>query len=540
MQQSQKNTSRHSKLSSNAAQKTAGVSCENRFAFIDKLVLYLTVSITGAAVMMLELLGTRIIGPFYGVSLIVWSSLISVTLMALAIGYFIGGRLADREGPVRLSHIIFLAAVYTGAIPLMSGPVQLATDSLGLRAGAFASALILFTVPLALLGMVGPYVIKMAARRLEGVGSTAGNVYAISTLGSVVGTLFLGFYLLPLAGTRIIVMGVSLVLLVLAVGIGIYEYKSLKRSSAPIMLAASSVVFAIAVYLASYITATKKYQRFKVVYEAESHYGWVRVVDEPLQRIRWLMSDSSTIGAEDLNNGEGMLGYQQVVERVVNFKDQPKKALLVGLGSGHIVNLFDRYGIRTDSIEIDPEVARAAGHYFSYQSTGKSLVGDARYQVKQLSETYDFIVHDCFTGGAEPIHLLSVEMLKTLKSKLKPGGVLVLNFVGFSQGENSRAVAAVSNTLDSLFTHKRTFVSAPNEDFNDFIFYASDVALELTPTPANKRVESWLKDREISVPIQDTFIITDDFNPLESMQVAKAERYRELLVDRVGKDILIW
>ena len=192
-------------------------------------------------------------------------------------------------------------------------------------------------------------------------------------------------------------------------------------------------------------------------------------------------------------------------------------------------------GSERDSIEIDPEVAGAASHYFSYQSTGKSMVGDARYQVKQLSETYDLIVHDCFTGGAEPIHLLSIEMIETLKSRLNPGGILVLNFVGFMLGENSRAVVAVSNTLDALFPYKRTFVSAPNEDFNDFIFYASDSPLELKPTPANRRVEAWLKDREINVPKQDTFIITDDFNPLESMQIAKAERYRELLVERVGQ-----
>ncbi len=541
MQEPQKNTQRRSKSYSDRHNQSLKEDFESNFTLGDKLVLYLTVSMTGAAVMMIELLGTRIIGPFYGVSLIVWSSLISVTLMALAIGYFIGGRLADRAGPIRLSHIIFLAAVYTGMIPLISGPIQLATDSLGLRTGAFTSALTLFSVPLALLGMVGPYVIKMAALRLDGVGSTAGNVYAISTLGSVIGTLFLGFYLLPLAGTRAIVMGVSLVLLILSVSVGIYEYKRLRRSRVPTTLVVSSLIAAIAVCVASYATATKKHQRFKIAYEAESYYGWVRVVDEPLECIRWLMSDSSTIGAEDLNNGEGMLGYQQVVEKVVNFNTQPKNALLVGLGSGHIVNLFDRYGISTDSIEIDPQVALAANNYFSYQSTGQSLVGDARYQVKQLEKVYDIIVHDCFTGGAEPIHLLSVEMISILKSRLKPGGILVLNFVGFLHGDNSLAVASIAKTLDTLFAHKRTFVSAPNENFNDFIFYVSDQPLHLPSSPANKRIEAWLKDREINVlDDKEAIVVTDDFNPLESMQVAKAERYRELLVERVGKEIMIW
>lgn len=159
-------------------------------------VLYLTVTLTGAAVMILELLGTRIIGPFYGVSLYVWSSLIAVTLIALALGYFLGGRLADRYPSVRLTHIIQASALTTVIIPILTGPILRATDSLGLRAGAFASAFFLFTLPLTALAMVGPYVIKRATHDLSGVGTAAGSVYAISTVGSVAGTLLLGFFLL--------------------------------------------------------------------------------------------------------------------------------------------------------------------------------------------------------------------------------------------------------------------------------------------------------------------------------------------------------
>ncbi len=106
-------------------------------SFSDRFFLYGVVTVTGAAVMMIELMGTRIIGPFYGVSLFVWSSLISVTLLALAIGYYAGGLLADRQGKIHLSHIIFLASVCIGIIPLISGGVLSATNPLGLRAGAF-------------------------------------------------------------------------------------------------------------------------------------------------------------------------------------------------------------------------------------------------------------------------------------------------------------------------------------------------------------------------------------------------------------------
>ena len=185
--------------------------------------LYLTVTITGAAVMILELLGTRIIGPFYGVSLYVWSSLIAVTLIALALGYFLGGLIADRYPAVRLTHVILVAAFTTVAVPFMSGPILRLTDPFGLRAGAFISALLLFTLPLTALAMVGPYVIKRTTRDLSGVGTASGTVYAISTVGSVVGTLLLGFFLLPMFGTRAIIFSLSLLLGLLAILVAWHE-----------------------------------------------------------------------------------------------------------------------------------------------------------------------------------------------------------------------------------------------------------------------------------------------------------------------------
>lgn len=189
----------------------------------DRLLLYGTVATAGAAVMMLELLGTRIIGPFYGVSLYVWSSLISVALIALSLGYYLGGVIADKETGFQLSHAIALAGLTAAAIPFISHPILLWTNDLGMRGGAFVSALLLFTAPLTLLGMVGPQVIKMATLRREGVGMAVGSVYAISTVGSVVGTLLLGFFLLPELGSQVILYGVSVALILLALVVALYE-----------------------------------------------------------------------------------------------------------------------------------------------------------------------------------------------------------------------------------------------------------------------------------------------------------------------------
>ncbi len=194
--------------------------------------LYLTVFLTGAAVMVVELLGTRMIAPFYGASLYVWSSLISVTMIALALGYFCGGRWADRTKRTGLSMIIAMAALMILLIPWVTRPVLLATDPLGLRAGSFVSALVLFSPCLTLLGMVGPFAIKLATTRLEGIGASSGNIYAISTLGSVIGTLVLGFFLFPLVGSREILIGLSLVLLAWATVVAIYEQKQLAVSVA--------------------------------------------------------------------------------------------------------------------------------------------------------------------------------------------------------------------------------------------------------------------------------------------------------------------
>ncbi|WP_188149605.1 fused MFS/spermidine synthase [Teredinibacter waterburyi] len=506
---------------------------------LDKLVFYGTVVITGAAVMMVELLGTRIIGPFYGVSLIVWSSLLSVSLLALSMGYYVGGYCADKITYWRLPHAVISAAILIAVIPLISKPVQLMFDGLGLRLGALASAFVLFTPSLLFLGMAGPFVIRMATDRLENVGSTAGNVYAISTVGSVVGTLMLGFYLLPLYGTHTILLVLALVLLCLAVALSLYE-KSFMTTKYPAMKWAGVSVVLIAVLAWQMFSGGRntKDDNYQVLFEQETHYGWVRVVQQQDNDIRWLMSDASTIGAEYVPTGVGLLGYQTVVRLLPWFNPNGKKGLLIGLGAGHLVNDLANYGVATDAIEIDPAVAYAANKYFNFKPTGKVIVGDARYQVRQLNETYDLIIHDCFTGGSEPIHLLSEEMMLELKAKLNPGGVLAVNFVGFTDAERLTPVKSVARTLDSVFAHRKTYVRTPGEEFSDYVFVVSDTELNSGQHPNSQQPHQWLSEREVAISGVGGELITDDYNPLEYLQIAKAEHYRNVLIDRVGESVL--
>lgn len=504
-------------------------------------VIYLTVFVTGAAVMVIELLGTRLIAPFYGTSLYVWSSLISVTMIALATGYFAGGRLADRAKHLGLAAVVSLAGLLTLLIPWLTRPVLLATDPLGLRTGAFTSALALFFLPLAVLGMTGPLAIKLATSRLDGVGSSAGSVYAVSTVGSVVGTLLLGFFLFPLVGSREILGGVGGALLVLGLGMSFLEgtRRSFLRGAASpsILLALAGLPLLLLEQTGS--RTDRDLGDFKVRSERESLYGWVRVIDDPKRDLRLLTSDASTIGAANISDGETRLAYQDIVGLVPSLLPGVRRALLIGQGAGHMaMALRHKQGIATDTIEIDPAVAAAASVYFGFAPTGNTRIGDARYVVRHLDGPYDLIIHDCFTGGSEPAHLLTVEALSQIRALLSKRGILALNFVAFADGGRNAALASVARTLTGVFPTVRVFQSEPGNDFNDFIFLASNEPIDLNSGHLDPQQAGWIKERLIAVDVAAGTVLTDDLNPMELLQTRKAEHYRQLLVTWFGTNFL--
>jgi spermidine synthase len=295
----------------------------------------------------------------------------------------------------------------------------------------------------------------------------------------------------------------------------------------------------LALVLTGHAHSKTKAGNFTVQHEDESIYGWVRVVDDEKNKVRLLLSDSSVLSAMDLVRGRTLLGYQIAMGVLPKFRPGASDALLIGLGGGHVARELKAQGLTTDTIEIDPAVAQAALDHFNFKPTGLFVVGDARYEVKKLNKKYDIIIHDCFTGGSEPTHLLTVEMLGQLRSMLKEGGILVLNYVGYSRGEGSEAVASVHKTLKSLFPQIRAFITEKRE-FTDFIFLSSSAPLTMPDDPEDKRLQ-WLleRDRTASIPEDGAILLTDDFNPLETMQIRKAEEYRKIFMERIAFDLLL-
>ncbi len=506
--------------------------------FLEKVWLYCTVFLTGAAVMVIELLGTRLIAPFYGASLYVWTSLIAVTLIALALGYYIGGMWADRARS-GLSLIIAIAGFLTLIIPWLTGPVLLATDPLGLRWGSFVSTLILFSPSLIMLGMVGPFAVKLSTSALANVGASTGSIYAISTVGSVIGTLFLGFYLFPLVGSREIFIGLGGSLLVLAIFVVLIERKYLK--SATTMLPTMLLII-ISMVLYPQIASSGKTESsdsFQTRFERESLYGWVRVIDKPKENVRLLTVDASTIGAASISHGTNLLTYQKIVTRIPTLMPAMKNALLIGQGAGHMAMTLKDYGIVTDTLEIDPAVAEAADKYFEFAATGKTIIGDARYEIRKLKGPYDLIILDVFTGGTEPTHLLTVEALTQLHRLLADQGMLALNFVSFFENGQNAALASVAKTLAEVFPYQQVFISDPGADFNDFIFLATNHAINLEHDGFADTHSEWLKQRLLTVDQSHGVVLTDNLSRLELLQMRKSEYYRRMIVDSIGSNHFI-
>jgi spermidine synthase len=490
---------------------------------IGRLELYATVFVCGAAVMVLEILGTRIIGPVFGVSLFVWTALLAVTLASLAAGYYGGGVLVDRKPERRtLGLAVLVAGLAVGITPAISGAVLAMTDGLGPRAGSLLSAAILFGPSLVVLGAVGPIAIRLSIRDLSGTGHRVGGMYAVSTGGSLLGTLVTSFVLIPSLETKYILMGTAVLLIALGA-------VPLARSGRPAALAA---VLVPALGLTS--TGSSLPSGITILDQAHSPYGVVQVIDDANRGVRLLRADHSIIGAQIKDGAYAAFAFLHQLEVLRFMRPQAKDLLQIGLGIGSLPVALKRYGIKADVVEIDPAVVQFAKDYFGFSTTGDSIVEDARTYLQRTDRRYDLIVHDTFTGGATPEHLLSIEVLRRIKAILRPGGVLALNFVGYDTGPHAEAAYAVARTVRAVFPTVRVFRdSAPeHSSVGNLTFFATDSTLDFripdgatfeneTCENAQRSFTSW----EVLRQVPDGPLITDARNPLARLQLASAENH---------------
>jgi hypothetical protein len=473
--------------------------------------------------MVVEILGTRVVGPVFGVSLFVWAALLAVTLGSLAIGYYAGGVLVDRSPRARLiGTVVTVSGCLLGVVPIVSHAVLGACQNLGPRWGPLVSAALLFAPCLVVLGMVGPVAARLATDDLRATGHRVGGIYAVSTAGSLIGTLATAFGLVPSFDTRDILLGTAAFLVVIG---AVILAKQGRRAA---------ILAVIVPLLASVAPRPEMPAGITVTDGAQSLYGLVEVIEDANRGVRFLRADHSVIGAQFTRDGSPGFAFIHQLEALRFLRPGAKNMLEIGLGIGSLPMALRPHGITADVVEIDPAVVRFAEKHFGFVTAGEIHVEDARTFVARTDRRYDLIVHDTFTGGSTPEHLMSLEVIRRLREILTPGGVLAVNFAGYQRGPNAAASWAVARTLRAVFPVVRIFRDSDPKDRPDdvgnMIFFASDAALDFT-IPRGARFESDLCEStvrsiegwEVLREVPDGPIVTDEHNPLTRLQLPTAE-----------------
>jgi spermidine synthase len=433
--------------------------------------LYVTVFLCGASLMGLELAGARILAPAMGNSIFVWGSVISSFMLALSIGYFLGGIVADRFGTRRtLGVVVASAGVLTVISPLIAAAVLPATAELGPRLGPLTATTIAFFGPALLLAMVSPIGVRAAsASGLGHIGRSAGSLYAVSTGGSIVGTLATSFWLIPMLQTGPLIVGIGLLLACTAL---ITLALPVAPRPAPLELAGRTWTTAVAgivsvglllgggVMMSISEPGDVAEDGSAVLFRRDTQYHRILVTEADGERT--LRFDRSRQTSVDVNDPViSVIRYPDYLHLAFAVNPDAERVLVLGLGGGALPArmLRDYPEVRVDSVEIDPVVVDVAERFFALPEDERLRVytEDARRYVQRTGERYDIVVVDCYHADALPFHLTTQEFFEEIDDVLAPGGVVAYNIISAVEGERSDLFRSLYRTAGTVWDYEWVF-----------------------------------------------------------------------------------
>ena len=479
----------------------------------------------GLASLGIEFAAARLLAPFFGQSLFIWGTLIGLILIYLTIGYYAGGRLADRRPDARLLfQLVAAAALLTAAIPIVSRPILslaqtgFAQLSVGLVLGSLISVIVLFAAPVILLGMVSPFVIRLRIRELETAGNAAGAVYALSTLGSILGTFLPVFWLIPTYGTRPTIFVLALLLGAISTA-GLYE-----PGRRRLYLLVPVVIVALALLSGGAIRAAAYGVR---VYETESAYNYIQVIRTGTET-QLLLDEGSAVHSIYDPTSLYTHGYWDDALLAPYFGSgrAPSRVALVGLAGGTVARQFTAIDgpMPIDGVEIDPKIVDVGRRYFDMTEPNLHVtVADGRYWMATQAGQYDVILVDAYRQPYIPFYLTTREFFESARAHLKPDGVLAIN-VGRTPTDN-RLVDALSGTLNAVFPN--VFVLDSNRRFTNSVVYATSSQASVDQFVARAGAETNPRLQPIAAEALQTggvrqvrangIVFTDDLAPVERL-----------------------
>ena len=485
------------------------------------------VFVSGMASLGVEFGAARLLAPYFGTSLYVWGVLIGLVLIYLSAGYVIGGRLADRRPDDGLLYqLTAWAGLWIGIIPLVSYPILLASQqgfkdlSVGLVAGTLFAVVLMFAVPVILLGCVSPFAIRLLLKDVETGGNTAGRVYALSTAGSILGTFLPVFWFIPTYGTRPTLEGFGLVLVVISV-LGLWPRRRLYASFAVLVLLAWIALPA----------GIKPPAVGTLLTEKDSAYNYIQVVQDGTTT-ELILNEGQAIhsvyNSQD-NLTHGYWDYLLVADAfhpALSSAPSPRSVAILGLAGGTTARQYRlAYGDSVDitGVEIDPAIVDIGHRYFHLgDAHAHEVISDARYWLDTQAGHYDVIVLDAYRQPYIPFHLTTKEFFQQVRDHLRPGGVAAVN-VGRT-ATDYRLVAAIASTMAAVYDD--VFL-VDDPAFDNTLVYGTtepttldDVRhnLALVSAPlASTAAETALAEGRLRVSPYHGQVFTDDLAPVEQL-----------------------
>lgn len=493
--------------------------------------LLLFVTLTGMAVLIVEIAATRILAPYFGNSIFTFSSVISTILAALSLGYYFGGRIADRKpSDVLFCSLIVVAGFTVLLLQLLNATVlpEMAYK-LSMIDGPLIVSVMMFLLPALFLGMLSPFAIKLlhTCNADTGVGNAAGLVFFWSTFGSIAGSLSAGFLLIPHWGVGNIIIGVGLGLVLLG-SIGMLVISG-KRRIFPVSLILLGLLCSFALARSAHAEGRG------VVYAADGLYEKIVIRDIAYQgrTARILMQDRNINSGMFLGDGSMAFDYTKYFDLYRLFTPELRTALAIGGGAYSVPKaiLLDSPGAIVDVAEIDPSLHGLAREYFALPDDPRlrNHVIDGRRFLHDTPEQYDLIFSDAYRSFISvPTQFTTREFFALAKSKLKDDGVFIANYYGSLGADTRPMIYSVLKTMRAVFSQVYLIATADpsSDELQNFIFVGhnairQDKRIDLRQAAAFKfaypvlNKVSGLELRPAEELVDSAFLLTDDFAPVE-------------------------
>ena len=492
-----------------------------------KIFLYLTSFFSGMSVMAIELGASRLLAPYFSSSQIVWTVIIGTIMIAMAIGNVWGGRSADRHPePERLFRRLLLVAIWTALIPFagryviagVSGLLALFIRSNFLVWASMCSCLVLFVFPLMLLGTVTPSLMKYTTESLDDNGKTLGELEALNTIGSIIGTFLPTFVTIPAVGTARTFLIFAAILALISLAFFISRRKWIARS-AVCAVTISALVFTPFTYSFAF------WEGDDVALEDESIYNYLQVKEDDR---RIALSTNVAFGVQSIKIKDGgMTGmYYDYALAAPYMAEKVEDVLILGLGTGTFAEQCLEYfpGCSVTGVEIDRKIVDISREYFDLPDEVNAVTGDGRAWLTASDDKWDVIMVDAYQDITIPFQMSSVEFFTEVYEHLAPGGVMVVNMSMRSESEGSMN-EYLMDTIASVFPYC-TAVRVTNGT-NLELFATADAAAAarlagrvaaLDESPVRDMMERVLAE-QYTVEGGE-YILTDDKAPVELLGMA--------------------